>query len=125
MQTTVLVADDDPLLVAVVEHHLNTAGLASFSVNTGAAAIEMIRKRVPDIVVLDAMMPSMGGIEVLRHMLREGRFVRTKAIMLTTLSDEQTAVSALTLGASDFVAKPFSPEELVLRVRRLANARAA
>ena len=71
------------------------------------------------------MMPAMGGVEVLRRMQREGLFACTKAIMLTALSEEQNVVVAFKLGASDFVAKPFSPDELVLRTSRLLYAPAA
>lgn len=125
MASRILIADDDPLLTSVAQHHLEASGFCTTSVETGVAALEYIRRARPDLVILDAMMPTLGGLEVLRVMRNEGRFSCTKAIMLTALNQEQIAVEAFKLGASDFIAKPFSPDELVLRIGRLLGARAA
>ncbi len=118
----VLIADDDPLLVALVAHHLQAAGFSVQSAGDGQAALDAIRARRPAVVILDSLMPVMGGVEVLRRMRSEGRLATTKVIMLTTLKDERHVVTAFELGAADFVAKPFSPDELILRIKRFALA---
>jgi DNA-binding response OmpR family regulator len=123
--STILIADDDPLLTSVAQHHLEATGFRTLAVATGVAALECVRRARPNLVILDAMMPTLGGLEVLRVMRNEGRFDLTKAIMLTALNQEQIAVEAFKLGASDFIAKPFSPDELLLRIGRLLGARAA
>ncbi len=125
MVSTILIADDDPLLAAVAEHHLAAAGFRTMTVTTGIAALECMRRVRPSLVILDAMMPALGGLEVLRAMRSEGRFDHTKAIMLTALNQEHVVIEAFKLGASDFIAKPFSPDELMLRIGRLLGARAA
>lgn len=122
---TVLVADDDPLLVAIVAHQLRVVGFTVLIAEDGAAALEMVRAQRPDVLILDMLMPSMGGLEVLRRLRMEGRLNHCKVIMLTTMSEEQNVVTAFKLGASDFVAKPFSPDELALRIGRLLAMRAA
>ena len=123
-QVHVLVADDDPLLIALIDHYFCAEGFRVSTATNGDEALVAIRSLRPDIVILDSMMPVMGGAEVLRRLRAEGRLGATKVVMLTTLSDERQAVSAFQLGAADFVAKPFSPSELVSRVARLASAHA-
>ncbi|OQW59963.1 MAG: hypothetical protein A4S17_11100 [Proteobacteria bacterium HN_bin10] len=125
MQGTILIADDDPLMVAVVEHHLNAAGFSTHSVSSGADALDYICARRPSVAILDSMMPGMSGVEVLRRLQREGRSHQSKVIMLTALSEERHVVAAFKLGAADFIAKPFSPDELVARVSRLISAHVA
>lgn len=124
MASTILIADDDPLLTSVARHYLDTAGFRTLVVETGVAALECVRRALPSLVILDAMMPTLGGLEVLRVMRNEARFDTTKAIMLTALNQEHVAIEAFKLGASDFIAKPFSPDELLLRIGRLLGARA-
>lgn len=121
----VLIADDDPLLVMLLEYHLSAAGYRVMAVGDGAAALERIRSDAPEFLILDSMMPVMGGAEVLRRLRAEGRPDSMKIIVLTTLSMEKHVVSVLKLGASDFLSKPFSPDELVARLDRLTMARAA
>lgn len=121
----ILVADDDPLLVMLLEHHLSAAGYQVVSAGDGADALARIESDAPDVLVLDSMMPVMGGAEVLRRLNAAGRLSALKVIVLTALSQEEHVVAALQLGAADFLAKPFSPEELVARVARFSPARAA
>ncbi len=120
----VLIADDDPLLTSLIEYHFRAEGFCVSTAANGEEALTAIRSQRPDIVILDSMMPVMGGAEVLRRLRVEGRLASTKVIVLTTLHEERHAVSAFQLGAADFVAKPFSPAELVSRVARLISARA-
>lgn len=121
----ILIADDDPLLVAILRRYLEPIGSEIVSVGDGAAALEFIEREAPDIVILDSMMPGMSGGEVLLRLKAQGLLDRLKVVVLTTLSQEEHVLTALRLGAADFIAKPFSPDELVLRVRRQLMTRAA
>lgn len=121
----ILIADDDPLLVAILRRYLQPIGSDVVSVADGVSALAFIEREAPDIVVLDSMMPGMSGGEVLLRLKAQGLLDRLKVVVLTALSQEEHVLSALRLGAADFIAKPFSPDELVLRIRRLLMTRAA
>ena len=122
---TILVADDDPLLVMLLEHHLTSAGYRVISAPDGETALSLILLESPDAMVLDQMMPVMSGVEVLRHLCAEASLDQLKVLMLTTLKGEDHVVGALKLGASDFITKPFNPSELVARIERLVPLAAA
>lgn len=115
----ILIADDDPLLRALLQHKLAAEGHQIFAAEHGGEVLDMIRDHAPDLIVLDAMMPVMDGFEVLRR-LKAGVGMRDiPVIMLTALKREQDVVGGLQLGAADYLAKPFIPDELVQRIRRL------
>ena len=120
-QSQVLIADDDPLLREILQHKLSAAGYAVRSVEDGRAALEQVQAERPDILVLDAMMPVMDGFEALRRFKQDPRLADVAIIMLTALKREADIVSALKLGAADYVAKPFNPDELVARLDRLMS----
>jgi DNA-binding response OmpR family regulator len=109
----VLVVDDDPTVAEVVVSYLSRAGFAVDHAGDGAAALDLARRRVPDIVVLDLMLPGIDGLEVCRRLRELGP---VPVIMLTALGEESDRVLGLETGADDYVTKPFSPRELVLRV---------
>lgn len=121
-QNQILIADDDPLLRAVLEHKLAAAGYAVLSVEDGRAALDAARLGRPAAIVLDAMMPVMDGFEALRRLKADPTLKDMPVVMLTALKREDDVVSALKLGASDYVAKPFNPDELVARLDRLVPA---
>jgi DNA-binding response OmpR family regulator len=123
-QPQVIIADDDPLLREILEHKLSAAGYQVHSVGDGGSAIEQARQTGADAIVLDAMMPIMDGFEALRRLKADPTLKRLPIIMLTALKGEADVVSALQLGAADYLAKPFNPDELVMRLRRLAPAAA-
>jgi len=111
---TVLVVDDEPKIVEVVGDYLRRAG---FSVNTAAdgnGAVASARARPPDLVVLDLGLPGLDGLDVARELRRASP---VPIIMLTARGDETDRVLGLELGADDYIVKPFSPRELVARVR--------
>ncbi|MEI7032243.1 response regulator transcription factor [Streptomyces pratensis] len=119
----VLVVDDDPTVAEVVVGYLDRAGYAVEQADDGPAALERFAAARPDLVVLDLMLPVMDGFEVCRRM-RAHRPV--PVIMLTARGDEEDRILGLETGADDYVTKPFSPRELVLRVDSvLRRARAA
>ncbi|WP_326684256.1 response regulator transcription factor [Streptomyces microflavus] len=109
----VLVVDDDPTVAEVVVGYLHRAGYAVERAGDGPAALERFAAARPDLVVLDLMLPAMDGFEVCRRMRAHGP---VPVIMLTARGDEEDRILGLETGADDYVTKPFSPRELVLRV---------
>ncbi|MFF4158638.1 response regulator [Streptomyces sp. NPDC001678] len=123
----VLVVDDDPTVAEVVTGYLDRAGFTVDRAADGPAALERAAAARPDLVVLDLMLPGMDGLEVCRRLRDDGP---VPVIMLTARGDEEDRVLGLEIGADDYVTKPFSPRELVLRVesvlrrvRALADSR--
>jgi len=112
----VLVVDDESDIVALVAYHLARAGYRVSTASTGTEALEAARREQPALIVLDLMLPGMSGYEVLEA-LRAGDETRGVAVlMLTARREEQDRIHGLSLGADDYLTKPFSPQELVLRV---------
>lgn len=115
----VLIADDDPLLRQILEHKLATSGYRVVAVEDGRAALDAAAEK-PSVIVLDAMMPVMDGFETLRRLKADPNLKAITVVMLTALKRDEDIVSALKLGAADYLAKPFNPDELVVRLQRLA-----
>ncbi|WP_050374122.1 response regulator transcription factor [Streptomyces acidiscabies] len=109
----VLVVDDDPTVSEVVAGYLDRAGFAVEVAADGPAAVARAAAHPPDLVVLDLMLPGMDGLEVCRRVRADGPL---PVIMLTARGDEEDRILGLEVGADDYVTKPFSPRELVLRV---------
>jgi DNA-binding response OmpR family regulator len=115
MGQRVLVVDDDPTVSDVVRRYLERAGFAVALAGDGSAALAAFTREPADLVVLDLMLPGIDGLEVCRR-LRE-RVPDVPVVMLTALGEEADRVVGLEMGADDYVTKPFSPRELVLRVQ--------
>jgi DNA-binding response OmpR family regulator len=111
-----LVVDDEPPLVQVVAGYLATEGFEVLCAGDGETAVAVARERHPDVVVLDLMLPGIDGVEVCR---RIRAFSGTYIIMLTAKSEEVDKLMGLSVGADDYLTKPFSPRELVARVRAM------
>ncbi len=114
MPQTILVADDDPNLREVVRYTLAQAGFDVVEAKDGREALEKIRARPPALLVLDIMMPELDGLEVCRAVRKDHPF---PIVFLSSRDDELDRVLALELGGDDFVPKPFSPRELLARVK--------
>ncbi len=114
MAQTILVVDDEPQIVRLVRAYLEEAGFRVVIAHDGEQALTVARHEKPDLVVLDLLMPRMDGIEFTRRVRREREL---PIIMLTARSEETDRIVGLELGADDYVTKPFSPRELVARVR--------
>ncbi|NJO00129.1 MAG: response regulator transcription factor [Anaerolineales bacterium] len=112
----ILVVDDEPNIREVVELYLRRDGYEVEVVGDGAAALAAVERKRPDLIVLDLMLPVVGGIQVTRA-LRQGDKHDIPIIMLTAKGDEADRVAGLELGADDYLTKPFSPKELVARVK--------
>jgi two-component system phosphate regulon response regulator PhoB len=112
----ILVVDDEPDIVALCAFHLRKAGYAVSTAASGAGALEHARADRPSLIVLDLMLPDIGGFDVLRILRADEATRDTAVLLLTARKEEGDRIRGLTLGADDYLTKPFSPEELVLRV---------
>ena len=115
---TILVVDDEPKIVKLVRDYLERAGFAVRVAGNGKDALSQVRSEKPDLVILDLGLPQMDGLDVTR-VLR--KISNVPIIMLTGRSEESDKLIGLELGADDYVTKPFSPKELVARVRILLS----
>src|SRR3989442_4532101 len=113
---TILIVDDEPRIRDFVRMNLELERYRVIEASNGIEALEQLREDLPDLVVIDVMMPEMDGFETLRH-IREVSNV--PVIMLTVRQNEQDKIHGLDLGADDYIAKPFSPRELLSRTRAL------
>jgi DNA-binding response OmpR family regulator len=113
---TVLIVDDEPRIVELARDYLEHAGFAVLTAADGPAALMTARTRKPDVVILDLGLPGMDGLDVARTLRRESS---VPIVMLTARDDELDRVLGLEIGADDYVTKPFSPRELVARVRAI------
>jgi len=115
----ILVADDDADIRDLVVFRLRQAGHDVVAVGDGAAAVEACRLAVPDLVILDLMMPGVGGLEAARSLRAEPATAGVPIIMLTARAQESDIEQGFAAGADDYVVKPFSPRELAGRVESL------
>ena len=123
---TILVADDDELLRELLVFKLSGRGYNVLTAEDGESALGMIRESLPQLVVLDEMMPVRSGFDVLREVKADPWTSGVPVLMLTARKLESDIVSALDLGAADYLVKPFNPQELLARIsRHVTSARAA
>jgi len=115
----ILVVDDEQDAVDLVAFNLKQAGFHVVTAPDGAAALDKVHKHQPDLIVLDVMMPELDGLEVCKLLRRDSATAGIPILMLTAKATEVDRILGLELGADDYVTKPFSPRELVLRVRKL------
>jgi two-component system phosphate regulon response regulator PhoB len=115
----ILVVDDEPEAVELLEFNLKQAGDAVSAAGDGAAALKKARAQTPDMVVLDVMLPEMDGFEVCKSLRLEPATSRVPILMLTAKAAEIDRVLGLELGADDYLTKPFSPRELLLRIKKI------
>lgn len=116
---SVLVIDDDDMLVTLLEHKLGLQGVAVSSAGDGEEGLAQAQAHTPDLIILDGMMPGMDGLEVLRHLKEHESTRNTPVVMLSARRLEKDVVGGLKLGAEDYLTKPFRPEELILKIKRL------
>src|SRR6476661_9311422 len=122
---TILIIDDEKDLIELVRYNLEKDGYDSISATDGGSGLEIAQKHKVDLIVLDLMMPGMDGLEVCRRLRADARTSRVPLIMLTAKATEADRIVGLEMGADDYITKPFSPREVVARVkavlRRIAN----
>lgn len=119
----ILVVDDEPDALEVLEFNLKNAGYEVTTADDGETALKKARQQLPDLILLDLMLPEIDGLEVCKLLRRDTATSGIPIIMLTAKASEIDRVVGLELGADDYVTKPFSPRELVLRVRNLLKRR--
>ncbi|MDP1889270.1 MAG: response regulator transcription factor [Gemmatimonadaceae bacterium] len=115
----ILVVDDEPDIVALVVYHLAKDGYRVSSASSGSEALATARRERPALIVLDLMLPGLSGFEVLEQLRADDATADIAVLMLTARKEEPDRIKGLSLGADDYLTKPFSPQELVLRVRAI------
>lgn len=115
----ILIAEDNELILRTIEHKLLKEGHTVELTRNGKEAIDRIKEQDFDLIISDIMMPFASGIEILSAMKSIGKNI--PVIMLSSMGQEEVVVEAFDMGASDFMVKPFSPNELVLRIKRLVK----
>jgi two-component system phosphate regulon response regulator PhoB len=118
MKLRILVVDDEPDVLDLVTYNLVQAGFQTETAADGAEALRKARSTTPDLILLDLMLPEMDGLEVCKLLRRDAKTSAIPIIMLTARASEIDRIVGLELGADDYVPKPFSPRELVLRVKK-------
>ncbi|MEI6872254.1 MAG: response regulator, partial [Verrucomicrobiota bacterium] len=113
----ILVADDEPDVLDLVALNLQRAGFDVLKADDGEQALRLARDEMPALLVLDLMMPGLSGLEVTKLLKQSPQTARIPVVMLTAKADEVDRIVGLELGADDYVTKPFSPREIVLRVQ--------
>ena len=119
----VLVVDDEPDALEVLAFKLKEVGYLPLLAKDGARALALAREELPAVIILDLMLPEVDGLEVCKLLRRDPRTAAIPVIMLTARAAEMDRVIGLELGADDYVTKPFSPRELILRIRNLLKRR--
>ncbi|AGA70206.1 response regulator with CheY-like receiver domain and winged-helix DNA-binding domain [Desulfitobacterium dichloroeliminans LMG P-21439] len=113
----ILVVDDDELIQELLKFNLEKEGYQVLMASDGPEALRVIKEKLPDLVVLDIMLPGMSGLEVCNQLRRVPKLADLPVIMLTAKGEEIDKVLGLEIGADDYITKPFSPRELVARIR--------
>ena len=124
MGATILVIEDEPAIQQLIATSLQHAGYQVLRAPDGETALRLVREALPDLVLLDWMLPGMSGLQVARVLRSEERTRDVPLIMLTARAEEQDKIAGLELGADDYVTKPFSPRELAARIKAVLRRRA-
>ncbi|MBI1275247.1 phosphate regulon transcriptional regulatory protein PhoB [bacterium] len=117
MQPKVLVIEDEDAIVTMLKYNLEQDGFTVYSAGDGEEGLLMVSEKMPDVIVLDWMLPSMSGVEVCRQLRRNQQTKNIPVIMLSARGEEEDKIRGLDCGADDYMTKPFSPTELVARIR--------
>jgi phosphate regulon transcriptional regulator PhoB len=115
----ILVVEDDVDILRLITYNLETSGFDVATAQDGYEALALARRRVPDLIILDLMLPGLDGLEVCKELKRSDSTRKIPVLMLTARAEEVDRIVGLELGADDYVVKPFSPRELILRVRAI------
>jgi two-component system phosphate regulon response regulator PhoB len=116
---TILIVEDEKEIQDLLAHYLRKEGFAPILAADGEAALSAARKEKPDLILLDILLPKADGLEVLRAVRSDANLARTPVVMLTAKGDETDRVIGLELGADDYIPKPFSPREVVARIKAI------
>ncbi len=119
----ILLIEDEPDIAEVLQYNLEREGFAVESARRGDVALEAVRREPPDLVLLDLMLPGLDGLEITRLLRRDGATSRVPIVMLTAKGEEIDRIVGLELGADDYISKPFSPRETMLRIKAVLRRR--
>ncbi|EGJ49219.1 response regulator [Desulfocurvibacter africanus] len=114
---TILIVEDDEDILQLIKFNVESAGYDAITASDGLEALNKARRHMPDLILLDLMLPGMDGFEVCKELKRGSETGRIPILMLTARGEEVDRIVGLELGADDYVVKPFSPREIILRVR--------
>jgi two-component system phosphate regulon response regulator PhoB len=120
----VLIVEDEPDIADLIRFHCEREGLSAETIGAGKPAVDAIRKSPPDLVILDLMLPDVGGVEICRRLKQWPETREVPVVMVTAKGEESDIVTGLEIGADDYVVKPFSPRVLMARVRAVLRRRA-
>jgi two-component system phosphate regulon response regulator PhoB len=113
----ILLIEDEPDIAEVLQYNLEKEGFEVETARRGDTGLEAVRRETPDLILLDLMLPGLDGLELTRLLKRDGGTARVPIVMLTARGEEVDRIVGLELGADDYISKPFSPREVVLRVK--------
>jgi len=114
---SILIVEDDPDILKLLAYHFGAGGYDVRTCETGTEALDMIRERLPDLVLLDLMIPEVDGLEVCRTLKKDPKTNAIPVVMVTAKGTEADVVTGLEMGAADYITKPFSPRVLLARIR--------
>ncbi len=117
MPGTIAIVEDEANIVELIKYNLDREGYRTISANNGRKGLELVKQELPDLVILDLMLPELDGLSVCKQLRSDSQTKSIPIIILTAKSEEADRVLGLEMGADDYVTKPFSPRELVARVR--------
>ncbi len=115
----ILIVDDEEDVLELVRYNLNKEGYRTETATSGEEAMTKARAKLPDLIILDLMLPGIDGLQVCKNLKSDAKTQNIPVIMLTAKGEETDIVAGLELGADDYVTKPFSPKVLIARVRRI------
>lgn len=121
----ILIADDEPDILELIEYHLGKEGYQVFTAHDGQEAIQQARRRQPDLIILDMMMPWMDGVDACRHLRSIPELKNTFIIFLTARNEEQAEITAFASGADDYITKPIKPRALTSRINAILRRQSA
>nr|WP_293948295.1 phosphate regulon transcriptional regulator PhoB [Sneathiella sp.] len=123
MSMKILIVEDEPAMVELLRYNLESEGFDVVSAHDGEEGLLALEEEQPDLLLLDWMLPGVSGIEICRRVRRDAKQAGLPVIMITARGEEQDRVRGLDVGADDYVSKPFSPAELLARIRALLRRR--
>jgi len=115
----ILIVDDEPDILELIAYNLNKEGYLYITASNGIEAIQMAKKHLPDLILLDIMMPKLDGIETCRQLRAMPEFKNTYMVFLTARSEEYSEISGFNVGADDYIAKPIKPRALISRINAI------
>ncbi|MCC5933668.1 MAG: response regulator [Candidatus Cyclonatronum sp.] len=121
MPANILIVDDEPNIVISLEFLMAQNGLNPFIARSGEQAIDHLEKQIPDLILLDVMLPNRSGFDILQYIRRSERLKNIKVVMLTARGREQDISKGMDLGADAYVTKPFSTRDLIKKVKELTQ----